>query len=71
MTHHTCILITTAPHYNTTASQTINYRDVAEKQNVWVGYLNLENSYGTQDTLNAVRAYVADSLSHAMLWCVR
>ena len=28
------------------ALQTINYRDEAEKFNVWIAYLNLENVYG-------------------------
>jgi len=33
------------------ALKTINYREEQEKMNVWIAYLNLENSYGTQESL--------------------
>jgi len=33
------------------ALKTINLREENEKLNVWVAWLNLENTYGTQDTL--------------------
>ncbi|KAI9002578.1 hypothetical protein DFJ74DRAFT_696109 [Hyaloraphidium curvatum] len=38
------------------ALQTIHFREEAEKLNVWIAYLNLENAYGTQDKLDAVFA---------------
>lgn len=34
------------------ALKTIQFRDEQEKQNVWLALLNLENIYGTQETLN-------------------
>lgn len=36
------------------ALKTIHFREEAEKLNVWIAYLNLENSYGTQAKLDAV-----------------
>lgn len=36
------------------ALKTINIREEAEKLNVWVAYLNLENAYGTEETLDEV-----------------
>lgn len=33
------------------ALKTINYRDESEKMNVWIALLNLENMFGTDDTL--------------------
>jgi len=33
------------------ALKTINYREEQEKMNVWIAYMNLENSYGTQESL--------------------
>ena len=33
------------------ALKTINFRDAQEKLNVWVAFLNLENSYGTTESL--------------------
>lgn len=36
--------------------QTINYREEGEKRNVWVAYMNLENSRGTPESLAAVFA---------------
>ncbi|KAJ3129922.1 rRNA biogenesis protein rrp5 [Nowakowskiella sp. JEL0407] len=36
------------------AINTISFREEAEKKNVWVAYLNLENMYGTQETLKSV-----------------
>ncbi|WFD36368.1 rRNA biogenesis protein rrp5 [Malassezia cuniculi] len=36
------------------AIQVINYREEQEKLNVWVALLNLENTYGSPDTLEAV-----------------
>ncbi|EGO30779.1 hypothetical protein SERLADRAFT_444441 [Serpula lacrymans var. lacrymans S7.9] len=33
------------------AIQTINFREEQEKLNVWIAMLNLENTYGTNDTL--------------------
>lgn len=33
------------------ALKTINIREEAEKLNVWIAYLNLENAYGTNETL--------------------
>ena len=36
------------------ALQVINYREEQEKLNVWIALLNLENTYGSQDTLDAV-----------------
>ncbi|XP_064601057.1 protein RRP5 homolog [Liolophura sinensis] len=36
------------------ALQTINFREEQEKLNIWVGYLNLENMYGTEESLNSV-----------------
>ncbi|PWN27160.1 hypothetical protein BDZ90DRAFT_232714 [Jaminaea rosea] len=33
------------------ALKVINYREEAEKQNVWIALLNLENSYGTPEAL--------------------
>ncbi|XP_071947119.1 protein RRP5 homolog [Antedon mediterranea] len=33
------------------ALETINFREEQEKLNVWVAYLNLENMYGTEETL--------------------
>lgn len=35
------------------ALKTINFRDEKEKLNIWVALLNLENSFGTADTLEA------------------
>ena len=32
----------------------LNFREEQEKLNVWVAFLNLENMYGTEETLNAV-----------------
>lgn len=31
--------------------KTISFREEKEKLNVWVALMNLENSYGTQDSL--------------------
>ena len=36
------------------AIKTINIREEAEKMNVWVALLNLENTYGTDDSLDEV-----------------
>lgn len=36
------------------ALKTINIREEAEKLNVWTAYLNLENAYGTDETLEEV-----------------
>lgn len=36
------------------ALKTINFREEQEKLNVWVAMLNLENSYGTEATLDTV-----------------
>jgi rRNA biogenesis protein RRP5 len=36
------------------ALRTINFREEGEKLNVWIALLNLENKYGTDDTLEAV-----------------
>ncbi|KAI9494938.1 hypothetical protein BDB00DRAFT_730012, partial [Zychaea mexicana] len=36
------------------ALTTINFREEQEKLNVWVAMLNLENSYGTDETLEAI-----------------
>lgn len=36
------------------ALKTINSREEAEKLNVWIAYLNLENAYGTNETLEEV-----------------
>lgn len=36
------------------ALQTINFREEQEKLNIWVAYLNLENIYGTPETLKRV-----------------
>ncbi|VUG18531.1 RRP5 [Brettanomyces bruxellensis] len=33
------------------ALKTINYREESEKMNVWIALLNLENMFGTEDTL--------------------
>ena len=33
------------------ALKTINYREEQEKMNIWIAYMNLENSYGTQESL--------------------
>lgn len=33
------------------ALKTINIREEAEKLNIWIAYLNLENAYGTEETL--------------------
>ncbi|KAJ7225707.1 hypothetical protein GGX14DRAFT_640485 [Mycena pura] len=35
------------------ALQTINFREEQEKLNVWIALLNLENAYGTDETLEA------------------
>ncbi|KAH3682794.1 hypothetical protein WICPIJ_006253 [Wickerhamomyces pijperi] len=36
------------------ALKTINYREEQEKLNIWIALLNLENSFGTEDTLEDV-----------------
>lgn len=36
------------------ALKTINIREEAEKLNVWIAYLNLENAFGTDETLSEV-----------------
>lgn len=36
------------------AIKTINFREEKEKLNVWIAFLNLENVYGTDETLNAI-----------------
>ncbi|KXS21740.1 nucleic acid-binding protein [Gonapodya prolifera JEL478] len=36
------------------ALRTINYRDEEEKLNVWIAFMNLENAFGTPETLQAV-----------------
>lgn len=36
------------------ALKTINIREEGEKTNIWVAFLNLENSYGTDETLDNV-----------------
>lgn len=36
------------------ALKTINIREEAEKLNVWTAYLNMENAYGTDETLDEV-----------------
>jgi hypothetical protein len=36
------------------ALKTINIREEAEKLNIWTAYLNLENAYGTTETLEEV-----------------
>ena len=36
------------------ATQTINFREEKERLNVWIALLNLENVYGTEDSLQAV-----------------
>ncbi|KAG8708601.1 rRNA biogenesis protein rrp5 [Ceratobasidium sp. 394] len=36
------------------ALQTINYREEQEKLNVWIALLNLENQFGTDDSLEAL-----------------
>ena len=36
------------------ALQVINYREEQEKLNVWIALLNIENMYGTPDTLDGV-----------------
>lgn len=36
------------------ALQTINFREEGEKLNVWIALLNLENQFGTDDTLDRV-----------------
>lgn len=36
------------------ALKTINIREEAEKLNIWTAYLNLENAYGTDETLEEV-----------------
>jgi rRNA biogenesis protein RRP5 len=36
------------------AIQTINFREEQERLNVWIALLNLENSYGTEQTLDTV-----------------
>eukprot|EP00755_Sulcionema_specki_P003803 Sspe_Gene.28503::Locus_12981_Transcript_1_1_Confidence_1.000_Length_2891::g.28503::m.28503/K14792/RRP5, PDCD11; rRNA biogenesis protein RRP5 len=38
------------------ALKTISYRETEELFNVWVAYLNIENAYGTQESLNEVFA---------------
>ena len=38
------------------ALETIHYREDAERQNVWLAYLNLENLYGLPTPAEAVRA---------------
>jgi rRNA biogenesis protein RRP5 len=35
------------------AIQTINFREDQEKMNVWIALLNLENAYGTDETLES------------------
>ena len=36
------------------ALKTISFREERERLNVWVAFLNLENMYGTQQTLDEV-----------------
>ncbi|CCD27283.1 Rrp5p NDAI_0K00920 [Naumovozyma dairenensis CBS 421] len=36
------------------ALKTINFREEAEKQNIWIALLNLENTFGTEETLEDV-----------------
>ncbi len=36
------------------ALKTISFREEKEKLNVWVAWMNLENSYGTEETLRKV-----------------
>jgi rRNA biogenesis protein RRP5 len=36
------------------ALKTINIREETEKLNIWVAYLNMENSFGTEETLEEV-----------------
>lgn len=36
------------------ALQTINFREEQERLNIWIALLNLENSYGTEQTLDVV-----------------
>lgn len=36
------------------ALKTINFREETEKFNVWLAFMNLENAYGTQETLEEV-----------------
>lgn len=36
------------------ALKTINFREEAEKLNIWIAMLNLENTFGTQETLDDV-----------------
>ncbi|CUS20315.1 LAQU0S01e03840g1_1 [Lachancea quebecensis] len=36
------------------ALKTISFREEAEKLNIWIGLLNLENTFGTESTLNEV-----------------
>lgn len=36
------------------ALKTINYRDEQEKMNIWIAMLNLENTFGTEETLDEV-----------------
>ena len=36
------------------ALKTINFREEAEKLNIWIAMLNLENTFGTEETLEEV-----------------
>ena len=36
------------------ALETINYREEQEKLNIWIALLNLENTFGTDESLDAV-----------------
>jgi rRNA biogenesis protein RRP5 len=40
-----------ARHVAERALKTINFREPQEKLNIWVGFLNLENSYGSRESL--------------------
>ena len=46
--------VSTARSVAERALKTINYREEAEKLNVWVAYMNLENKFGEPATLEKV-----------------
>jgi len=53
------------------ALKTINYREEQEKMNVWTAFMNLENTFGTQETFEQVFKRALQSCDQKQTYFVR
>ena len=53
------------------ALKTINYREEQEKMNVWTAFMNLENTFGTQETFEQVFKRALQSCDQRQIYFVR